>query len=225
MFTGIVSGIGRVAPLTATPPPTATATAPATAPPTAASAPAARPGRLAIEHAPTAGRAELGQSIAVNGVCLTVVEVRGAVFEADVVPETLRRTNLGRLRPGDPVNLESPLRLDGGLDGHLVQGHVDATAEVRAVTEAELGREVTIDLPAPLSAYVAEKGSIAVDGVSLTVAAIDDEASTFTVAYIPHTLANTVAGIYLPGATVNLEVDVVARYVERLVRPGTNPGI
>ena len=199
MFTGIVSGIGR--------------------------ATAARPGRLAIEHAPTAARAKLGESIAVSGVCLTVVEVRGPLFEAEVVPETLSRTTLGGLNPGDRVNLESPLKLDGGLDGHLVQGHVDATAQVRAVHEAELGREVVIELPAALAGYVAEKGSIAVDGVSLTVAAIDDDAGTFKVAFIPHTLANTVAGEYRPGVRVNLEVDVVARYIERLVRPGTNPGI
>ncbi len=199
MFTGIVSGIGRVT--------------------------AARPGRLAVEHAPTAGRATLGDSVAVNGVCLTVVEIRGPVFEAEVVPETLRRTNLGGLNPGDRVNLESPLKLDGGLDGHLVQGHVDATAEVRAVHEAELGREVAIGLPAALAGYVAEKGSIAVDGVSLTVARTDDDAGTFTVAFIPHTLANTVAGGYQSGVRVNLEVDVVARYIERLVRPGTKPGI
>lgn len=199
MFTGIVSGIGRVT--------------------------AARPGRLAVEHAPTAGRAALGDSVAVNGVCLTVVEVRGPFFEAEVVPETLRRTNLGGLNPGDRVNLESPLKLDGGLDGHLVQGHVDATAEVRAVHEADLGREVAIELPAALAGYVAEKGSIAVDGVSLTVARTDDDAGTFTVAFIPHTLANTVAGGYRPGVRVNLEVDVVARYIERLVRPGTKPGI
>ena len=208
MFTGIVSGTGRVAPVA--PAPAATV---------------ARPGRLAIEHAPTTTGAELGQSISVNGVCLTVVEIRGAVFEADVVPETLRRTNLGRLQPGDEVNLESPLRLDQGLHGHLVQGHIDATAAVRAVTEVDQGREVTIDLPATLAPYVAEKGSIAVDGVSLTVAAIDDNGGSFTVAYIPHTLASTIAGAYRPGTTVNLEVDVVARYVERLVRPGTDPGI
>ena len=208
MFTGIVSGTGRVAPVA--PAPAATV---------------ARPGRLAIEHAPTTTGAELGQSISVNGVCLTVVEIRGAVFEADVVPETLRRTNLGRLQPGDEVNLESPLRLDQGLHGHLVQGHIDATAAVRAVTEVDQGREVTIDLPATLAPYVAEKGSIAVDGVSLTVAALDDNGGTFTVAYIPHTLTSTIAGAYRPGTTVNLEVDVVARYVERLVRPGTDPGI
>ena len=208
MFTGIVSGTGRVAPVA--PAPAATV---------------ARPGRLAIEHAPTTTGAELGQSIAVNGVCLTVVAIHGAVFEADVVPETLRRTNLGRLQPGDEVNLESPLRLDQGLHGHLVQGHIDATAAVRAVTEVDQGREVTIDLPATLAPYVAEKGSIAVDGVSLTVAALDDNGGTFTVAYIPHTLTSTIAGAYRPGTTVNLEVDVVARYVERLVRPGTDPGI
>lgn len=199
MFTGIVSGQGQVA--------------------------EARQGRLAIEHPPTAERAEIGASVAVNGVCLTVVEVEGAVFYADVVPETLRRTNLGRLELGDPVNLELPVTSERLLDGHLVQGHVDATAAVRRVHEVELGREVDIDLPSDLARYVAEKGSIAVDGVSLTVAGLDDEAETFTVAFIPHTLGQTVAGGYREGTMVNLEVDVLARHLERLVRPGTKPGI
>ena len=199
MFTGIARGQGRVA--------------------------ESRPGRLGIEHAPTADKAEIGASIAVNGVCLTVIEVEGSVFYADVVPETLKRTNLGRLRPGDGVNLELPLTASAMLDGHLVQGHVDATGEVREVRTIELGKEVSIELPAKLARYVAEKGSIAVDGVSLTVVEVDDESGAFTIAYIPHTLALTVAGDYRQGTTVNLEVDVVARYVDRLVRPGTKPGI
>jgi riboflavin synthase len=199
MFTGIVSGLGLVA--------------------------ESRPGRLGIKHGPTAEKTDIGASIAVNGVCLTVVEVEGAVFYADVVPETHKRTNLSSLKPGDPVNLERPVNPGGLLDGHLVQGHVDATAGVREVRGLELGTEVVIDLPAHLARYVAEKGSIAVDGVSLTVAGLDDEGETFTIAFIPHTLDRTVAGRYQRGSTVNLEVDVVARYVERLVRPGTKPGI
>jgi len=190
MFTGIVSGVGRVA--------------------------ANAGGRLEIQDRATADRAELGASVAVNGVCLTVVEAVDGVIRADVVPETRSRTNLGRLGPGDPVNLELPVSPQGFLDGHLVLGHVDATATVRQVTAVELGRELTIELPGTIAAYVAEKGSIAVDGVSLTVAHVSDEAGTFTVALIPHTLASTIAGNYAEGSTVNLEVDVLARYLERL---------
>ncbi len=199
MFTGIVGGLGLVA--------------------------ESRSGRLGIEHAASAARAAIGASVAVNGVCLTVVEVEGAVFHADVVPETLKRTNLGRLAPGDRVNLELPLTPEGLLDGHLVQGHVDATAHVREVRAVELGREVTVELPGELARYVAEKGSIAVDGVSLTVVEVDDESGAFTIAFIPHTLEQTLAGGYRRGSIVNLEVDVVARYVERLVRRSTKPGI
>jgi len=201
MFSGIVSGVGRVA--------------------------EAGAGRLAIEHLPTAERAVVGGSVAVNGVCLTVVERDGAGFAAEVVPETLRRTNLGRLKPGDPVNLELPVTPASLLDGHLVQGHVDAAAEVAEVRKVKLGSEVAIGLPRALAAYVAEKGSIAVDGTSLTVAALDDGAGTFSVALIPHTLEATIAGRYPPGSRVNLEVDVLARYLEQLdrVRPRTRRGI
>jgi len=202
VFTGIVTGLGRVA--------------------------ESRPGHLGVEHAPTAQMTSIGASVAVNGVCLTVVETEGPVFYADVVAETLKRTNLGELKAGDAVNLELPLTPSALLDGHLVQGHVDATAEVREVRSGELGREVTIELPQGLARYVAEKGSIAVDVVSLTVMAVDDGRNEFTIAYIPHTLEQTAAGAYREGTRVNLEVDVVARYLERLVRPGTagtEPGI
>jgi riboflavin synthase len=191
VFTGIVSGLGRVAQVS--------------------------PGRLGIEHAATVGTVELGSSVAVNGVCLTVTSTEGEVFFADVVPETLSRTNLGHLRPDDEVNLERPLRLDQGLDGHLVQGHVDGVGRVEEVLDTALGKQVTIGLPASLARYVAEKGSIAVDGTSLTVAAIDPERPSFTVALIPHTLEHTIARTYRPGCTVNLEVDVLARYAERLL--------
>jgi riboflavin synthase len=191
MFTGIVAAVGRVL--------------------------ESRAGRLGVEQAAIAGQLELGSSVAVNGVCLTVTEQEGAVFFADVVPETLRRTNLGRLEPGSPVNLELPLRAGGGLDGHLVQGHVDATATVETTRDVDLGREVEIGLPAELAAYVAEKGSIAVDGTSLTVFGVDDRRGSFGVALIPHTLQHTIAGNYVPGTLVNLEIDVVARYVERLL--------
>jgi riboflavin synthase len=199
MFTGIVAGGGRVT--------------------------ESRPGRLGIQHGPTAERLEIGASVAVNGVCLTVVETEGDVFYADVVPETRKRTNLGGLKPGDPVNLELPLTPNAMLDGHLVQGHVDGTARIKEVASTELGKEVGIELPDNLARYVAEKGSIAVDGVSLTVVQVSDDGKQFKIAYIPHTLEETTAGAYQPGTLVNLEVDVVARYVERLVRPGTKPGI
>lgn len=176
----------------------------------------AEPGRLGIEHAAIARTAATGSSVAVNGVCLTVVETQADVFFADVVPETLSRTNLGRLKPGDPVNVEPPLRLDQGLDGHLVQGHVDGTGHVESVTETTLGREITIELPPTLARYVAEKGSIAVDGTSLTVAGLGD--GHFKIALIPHTLEHTIARTYEAGTVVNLEVDVLARYAERLLQ-------
>jgi riboflavin synthase len=192
MFTGIVSAVGKVV--------------------------EAGSGRLGIEHGPTTRRLRLGGSVAVNGCCLTVVAKRGTAFYADVVPETLRRTNLGRLTRGQPVNLETPLAGDGLLDGHLVQGHVDATARIKSVKRTATGSEIVIGLPARLSDLVAEKGSIAVDGMSLTVAGVDEPAGTFKVALIPHTLAATIAADYAVGSTVNLEADVIARYVARNLR-------
>jgi len=146
------------------------------------------------------------------------VEKQGGVFYVDVVPETLRRTNLGRLARGHPVNLELPLTGNAFLDGHLVQGHVDATARIKRVKKTATGSEIVIGLPARLSSLVAEKGSIAVDGVSLTVAGVDEPAGAFRVALIPHTLAATIAAGYAVGTTVNLEADVIARYVARNLR-------
>jgi riboflavin synthase len=171
--------------------------------------------RLGLDHTSIARRLKIGGSIAVNGCCLTVVKKRGSVFFADVVPETLRRTNLGGLRVGSEVNLELPLGATSLLDGHLVQGHIDATGTVRTVEHAVSGRELTIQLPAAISRFVAVKGSIAVDGVSLTVVAVDEPPGTFRVALIPHTLEMTIAGSYRRGSVVNLEADVVARYVAR----------
>jgi riboflavin synthase len=192
MFTGIVSAVGRVV--------------------------EAGSGGLGIEHAATARRLKIGASIAVNGCCLTVVKKIGAAFFMDVVPETLRRSNLGSLRVGSRVNLELPLGPSGLLDGHLVQGHIDATATVKHVADAASGREVGIELPDQVRDFVVEKGSIAVDGVSLTVAGLDQGAATFTVALIPHTLASTIAEDYKRGSVVNLEADIVARYVARNLR-------
>jgi riboflavin synthase len=182
-----------------------------------------RTGHLAV-RAGAASNLEVGGSIAVNGVCLTVVDVEGDTFFADVVPETRSRTNVGLLRPGDRVNLELPLRVDQGLDGHLVQGHVDGAVRVVATRDVELGREVDFELPAALAPYVAEKGSIAIDGTSLTVTGVDDGRGTLGVALIPHTLDRTIAGSYVPGTLVNVEVDVVARYVARLVRHSAEAG-
>ena len=192
MFTGIVSAIGTVV--------------------------EAGSGRLAVENAETARRLKIGASVAVNGCCLTVVKKAGATFVMDVVPETLRRTALGSLTHGSRVNLELPLAADGLLDGHLVQGHIDATGKVVRVVSAAAGREVTIEFPADLRDFMVEKGSIAVDGISLTVTGVDDQAATFKVALIPHTLAVTIAGEYREGTMVNLEADIVARYVARNLR-------
>lgn len=176
-----------------------------------------RPGRLGVAQPDLARRLDVGGSVAINGACLTVVEVEGATFFADVVPETHNRTNLGRLGPGDQVNVELPLTLAQGLDGHLVQGHVDGVARVVGVADVELGREVRFELPEELAPYVAEKGSIALDGTSLTVTGVDDANRSFSVALIPYTLQHTVAHSYVPGTLVNVEVDVVARYVARVM--------
>ena len=174
----------------------------------------AKQGRVGIDHAAVTRHLKIGSSVAVNGACLTVVKKKGPIFYADVVPETLRRTNLGALEPGDEVNLELPVTASTTLDGHLVQGHVDATSTVARVE----GSELTIELPTALSRLVAYKGSIAVDGVSLTVAAVDKPPGTFKVALIPHTLEATIAKDYRRGTRVNLEADVIARYVARTLR-------
>ncbi|MER7167549.1 riboflavin synthase [Micromonospora sp. NPDC000207] len=159
-----------------------------------------------------------GDSIAVNGVCLTVVEVvDGDVFTADVMGETLRRSALGGLRPGDPVNLERAAALGSRLGGHLVQGHVDGVGQVVAREPAAQWETVRFRLPDTLSRYVVEKGSVTVDGVSLTVADVGDD--WFTVGLIPTTLALTTLGTRRVGDPVNLEVDVLAKYVERLLGP------
>jgi len=192
MFTGIISAVGAVAEAGQT--------------------------RIGIDHSATARRLKRGSSVAVNGCCLTVVRRTGGIFFADVVPETLRRTNLGALRVGSRVNLELPTAASGLLDGHLVQGHVDARAAVQRVAAVAAGKEIEIELPRELYQFVAEKGSIAVDGASLTVAGIDDKSGTFSVALIPHTLKATIAGSYKPGSIVNLEIDIVARYVARNLR-------
>jgi riboflavin synthase len=156
-----------------------------------------------------------GDSIAVNGVCLTVVECTDGAFTADVMAETLKRSSLGALHPGSRVNLERPMALGGRLGGHLVQGHVDGTGTITARTPGEHWEIVAIALPAELARYVVEKGSITVDGISLTV--VDAAEDHFTVSLIPTTLALTTLGLKGVGDPVNLEVDVLAKYVERLL--------
>ncbi|WFB06508.1 riboflavin synthase [Streptomyces sp. LX-29] len=159
--------------------------------------------------------AKHGDSIAVNGVCLTVVETADGQFTADVMAETLKRSSLGALVPGARVNLERPMQLGGRLGGHLVQGHVDGTGTILERTPAEHWELVKISLPTGIARYVVEKGSITVDGISLTV--VDAADDHFTVSLIPTTLALTTLGIKQVGDPVNLEVDVVAKYVERML--------
>lgn len=163
----------------------------------------------------TASRVTRGESVAVNGCCLTVATHRDKQLMFDLLEESLQRTNLGNVKPGDPVNLERALRVDGRLGGHFVQGHVDCTARVISVTEKGPDVRLEISLAADLARYAAFKGSIAVNGVSLTIAELTE--NSFTVWIIPHTLEATNLGDLQDGDTVNLEFDVLAKYVERLV--------
>jgi riboflavin synthase len=202
MFTGIVEGTGTVVALTRS-----------------GSGDGAR---LEVDAPWPPGELAVGDSVAVDGCCLTVVARTPGGFAADLVAETLRRTALGRLATGARVNLERPLALGGRLGGHLVQGHVDGVGRVLERRPVGESTEVRVELPEDLARYVVEKGSIAVDGVSLTVTAAGPD--WFTVALVPHTLAATTLGERGPGDPVHLEVDVVAKYVERLVQPWTAQG-
>ncbi len=193
IFTGLVADVGEVATVDAT----------------------ADGARLSFES-PLAGELREGDSVAVNGVCLTAVGLCGPRFGADVMRETLRRSSLGELEPGGRVNLELPLRAADRLGGHVVQGHVDGLGVVADVAEDGFARVITIEAGADVLRYVVEKGSIAVDGVSLTVSRVDETA--FDVSLIPETLERTTLGQAAPGRTVNLEVDVFAKYVEKLLR-------
>ena len=170
--------------------------------------------RLTIRGPVVTSDAGHGDSIAVSGVCLTVVDRQQDTFTVDVMAETLKRSTIGELVPGDEVNLELPLRASDRLGGHMVQGHVDGTGTVEDVSEEGFSRVVRVAAPADLLRYVVEKGSIAVDGVSLTVSAVDDDA--FEVSLIPETLERTTLGSAAPGRAVNLEVDLLAKYVEKL---------
>jgi riboflavin synthase len=178
-------------------------------------------GRLCISCRTVNDDSAVGASLAVNGVCLTVVERTGDGLAFDLSAETRARTSLSRLAPGDPLNLERPVTLTTRLGGHLVQGHVDAVGAVAAVHPNGGGAVMSIEVPDGVRRYVVEKGSIAVDGVSLTVASLDG--LTFEVALIPHTLDSTTLGTARPGEPVNLEVDVIAKYVEGLLRWAPRP--
>jgi riboflavin synthase len=195
MFTGIVREVGRVVDVEAV---NAGAT-------------------LRIAAPETAARTAVGDSVAIGGVCLTAESVEGETMRFHAVPETLSRSNLGGLQAGDGVNVEPALRAGEPLGGHIVQGHVDGLGSVRAVEQEGDGVRVSFDAPPELLGYLVEKGSVTVDGVSLTVAGLEDD--VFAVALIPHTLSVTTLGALAPGAQVNLEVDVLAKYVERLVAP------
>lgn len=189
MFTGIVAELGEVVRLDRT--------------------------SVVVRGALAAAGTHPGDSVAVNGVCLTVVDTSGDEFTADVMQETFDRSALGTLTPGDPVNLELAATVSSRLGGHIVQGHVDGVGAITSRTPGDSWEAVRIALPPGLSRYVVEKGSIAVDGVSLTVVAVTDE--WFEVGLIPTTLALTTLGRKGIGALVNLEVDVIAKYVEKLV--------
>jgi riboflavin synthase len=180
---------------------------------------AADSARLKVRGPLVTGDVSSGDSIAINGVCLTVTQADDGVFSADVMGETLSRSSLGVLTPGTAVNLERSLRPDGRLGGHIVQGHVDGTGTVLARRPAANWDVVRISIPPALGRYLVEKGSVAVDGISLTISAVGESASDhwFEVSLIPATLERTTLGSKQPGAIVNLEVDVIAKYVERLL--------
>ncbi len=203
MFTGIVTEMGRIA----------------------AVIPEGESRLLVVSAPATSATLEVGASVAVDGVCLTAVAIAGDRFSVQAVPETLGRTTLGELQVGAVVDLERPVPAEGRLDGHIVQGHVDGIGTVAAVRSEGAGVRMRIDVPAGLARYVVEKGSIAVNGVSLTVTAVSAadgaEGSWFEVALIPHTLTTTVLGTKRVGDRVNLEVDVIAKYVERWMEART----
>lgn len=193
MFTGIVEQIGEVVSLEAT-----------------------EHGRRIVLSGEGLGDMPVGASIAVNGVCLTVIEPFADTVTLDVVPETLSRTNLGELGTGSKVNLERPMPADGRFDGHIVQGHADGVGRVRSIRFGEGGSVVMeVEVSPDMVRYLVEKGSVTIDGVSLTVVSVSE--STFTVALIPHTLEETTLGLRAESDTVNLELDVLAKYVERLL--------
>jgi riboflavin synthase len=193
MFTGLIEEVGAVA----------------------AVRHAGEAARLTVQAPRIGPPSAIGDSISVNGICLTVVVRNGALLEFDAVAETLRRSNLGALRPGDAVNLERAMTAGSRFGGHIVQGHVDAVGQVGHVGLEGTSHRIEVQAPPPFMRYIIEKGSVAVDGISLTVAGLSP--SSFTVAIIPHTWRETTLCNIRPGVRVNLEADVLARYVERLL--------
>lgn len=160
---------------------------------------------------------KVGDSIAVNGVCLTVTEHDGSVFRADVMNETLMRSSLGSLKAGSKADLERAMPADGRFGGHIVSGHIDGTGVISAIQKDGIAVRYTVSAESRLLRYIAEKGSVAIDGISLTVASVND--SSFSVSVIPHTAENTVLPLRKVGDTVNIETDVIAKYIEKLLRP------
>ena len=191
MFAGIVEEVGRVV--------------------------EAKPDRLVIQADAVLEGTKVGDSLNINGACLTAVAIEGDRFTVDVTPETLRRTNLGLLKPGDAVDLERALSVSDRIGGHIVQGHVEATGEVISVNPDGDSLVVRFQAPPQVMPYVVSKGFIAVDGISLTV--VDRDSSSFSVSVIPYTRDHTVLGVRQAGDQVNLETDIVARYVEQFVNP------
>jgi riboflavin synthase len=198
MFTGIVTELGRLASVESTD----------------------FGKRLAVQCAQTRSSLRIGDSVSVNGVCLTVVALSEHGFTVEAVAETLQRSNLGGADVGDPLDLERPMAADGRFDGHLVQGHVDGVGTILSIESEGTARRIRIGAPLPLSPYLVEKGSVTVDGVSLTITAVALPGAGdvwFEVVIIPHTLDVTVFGVRTIGDEVNLEVDVIAKYVERML--------
>ncbi|MEW6572716.1 MAG: riboflavin synthase [Bacillota bacterium] len=165
----------------------------------------------------------IGDSVAVNGVCLTVTALKDKVFTADVMAETLAKTNLGNLKTGDRVNLERALRLGDRIGGHLVTGHIDGVGRILRKTKQEIASVFTIQAPPDVARYLIRKGSVAVDGISLTV--VEAGVDEFTVSIIPHTMALTTLGFKRPGDTVNLEADIIGKYIEKFFRASKPKGI
>jgi riboflavin synthase len=194
LFTGIVEEIGKVSLI--------------------------QPNRLTVKAAKVLEDTEPGSSIAVNGICLTVTDFTANSFSVDIQPETLRRTNLGYLKAGDEVNLERAVALGGRMGGHMVQGHIDDTGKIASIRQEQKSKLMTVAAPHPLMRYMAIKGFIAMDGLSLTIAEIN--ADTFTVSLVEFTQKKTTIGKKKVGDTVNLEVDIIAKYVESLSKPAGN---
>ena len=194
MFTGIIEEIGKISLI--------------------------QPNKLTVKAVKVLQGTELGSSIAINGICLTVTDFTATSFSVGIQPETLRRTNLGYLKAGDEVNLERPLALGDRLSGHLVQGHIDDTGKIASIRQEQEALLMRVDVPHPLMRYMAVKGFIALDGLSLTVVGLGED--SFTVSLIDFTQRNTTIGKRRVGDIVNLEVDIIAKYVESLTKTSAN---